>query len=143
MTITETTNYLLRIRRLQLLIWRLQLQHDELQSCLLPAAIRYDKDKVQFSPEDKLSDVAAEVIDIEARIRKLQEQKAMLIMEINLAINALPDDKESAILTAYYVNRMKMEEVADKVGYSVQHTYRLRRRGVTHLGEILEKDVIK
>ena len=138
MTISETYNYLKQVRRLELSIWRLCLQHDELQSCLLPAAIRYDKDKVQVTPEDKLSDVAAAVLDLENRIRELQRQKATLVMEINAAINALPDEKESVILTAYYVKRMSMEDVADKVGYSVQHTYRLRKRGVQHLAEIIK-----
>ena len=74
----------------------------------------------------------------ENRIRELQRQKATLVMEINAAINALPDEKESVILTAYYVKRMSMEDVADKVGYSVQHTYRLRKRGVQHLAEIIK-----
>lgn len=131
-------DYLLRVRKLELSIWRLCLQHDELQSCLLPAAIRYDKDKVQTSPEDKLSDVAAAVLDLEKKIQELRHQKAKLVLEINTAINALPDEKESGILTAYYIKRMSMEDVADKVGYSVQHTYRLRKRGVTHLAEILK-----
>ena len=40
---------------------RLKAKHDELQSCLLPAAIRYDKDKVQTSPEDAMSKIMAEI----------------------------------------------------------------------------------
>lgn len=64
MTITETYNYLLRVREQEWTIWRLTLQHDELQSCLLPAAIRYDKDVVQTSPEDKLSAIALSLIHI-------------------------------------------------------------------------------
>lgn len=138
MTITETYNYLLRVREQEWTIWRLTLQHDELQSCLLPAAIRYDKDVVQTSPEDKLSAIASAVIELEGRIQQLQHQKARLLMEINAAIDKLPDDKESAVLTAYYIKRMTMESVAEKIGHSVQHAYRIRKRGVVHLSEILK-----
>ena len=139
MTLTETYDYLLRVRKMEFAIWKLVLQHEELQSCLLPAAIRYDKDKVQSSPEDKLTDVAAAVLDIESKIRQLHHQKARIILEINAAIDSMPEeyDKEAAIITAYYVKRMTMEEVAYKLGYSLQHTYRLRKRGVSYLSEIL------
>lgn len=139
MTLTETYDYLLRVRKMEFTIWKLCLQHDELQACLLPAAIRYDKDVVQTSPEDKLADVAAAVLDLEGRIQQMRQQKARLIMEINAAIDAMSGeyDKESAILTAYYIKRMTMEDVAYKLGYSVQHTYRLRKRGVQRLSEIL------
>ena len=43
---------------------RLKAKHDELESCLLPAAIRYDKDKVQTSPDDTMSKIMAKAIDM-------------------------------------------------------------------------------
>lgn len=136
MTLTETYEYLQRPRKLQLSIMRLSLQHDELQTCLLPAAIRYDKDVVQTSPEDKLSEVAAAVLDIERKIRLLQQQKAQIILEICSAIDKL-DDKDAVILTAYYVKRMTMSDVADVIDKSLQHTYRLRKKAVQHLSELM------
>lgn len=137
MTITDTYNYLSRIRQQEWTIWRLTLQHDELQSCLLPSGIRYDTDVVQTSPEDKLSTIAGAVIELEGRIQQLKHQKARLIMEVTAAIDQLPDDKESAVLTAYYVKRMTMEGVAEAIGNSTQHAYRIRKRAVSHLTAIL------
>ena len=137
MTITDTYNYLSRIRQQEWTIWRLTLQHDELQSCLLPSGIRYDKDVVQTSPEDKLSTIAGAVIELKGRIQQLKHQKARLIMEVTAAIDQLPDDKESAVLTAYYVKRMTMEGVAEAIGNSTQHAYRIRKRAVSHLTAIL------
>ena len=40
------------VRTIDRTIWRLQLRRDELQSCLLPGAVRYDADRVQSSPQD-------------------------------------------------------------------------------------------
>lgn len=136
MTLTETYEYLQRPRKLELSIMRLSLQHDELQACLLPAAIRYDKDVVQTSPEDKLSEVAAAVLDLEKKIQRLRSQKARLLLEINAAIDKL-DDKDAVILTAYYVKRMTMSDVADVIDKSLQHTYRLRKKAVQHLSELM------
>lgn len=136
MTLTETYEYLQRPRKLELSIMRLSLQHDELQACLLPAAIRYDKDVVQTSPEDKLSEVAAAVLDLENKIQRLRSQKARLLLGINAAIDKL-DDKDAVILTAYYVKRMTMSDVADIIDKSLQHTYRLRKKAVQHLSELM------
>lgn len=136
MTLTETYEYLQRPRKLELSIMRLSLQHDELQACLLPAAIRYDKDVVQSSPEDKLSEVAAAVLDLEKKIQRLRSQKARMLLEINAAIDKL-DDKDAVILTAYYVKRMTMSDVADIIDKSLQHTYRLRKKAVQHLSELM------
>lgn len=136
MTLTETYEYLQRPRKLELSIMRLSLQHDELQACLLPAAIRYDKDVVQTSPDDKLSEVAAAVLDLEKKIQRLRSQKARLLLEINAAIDKL-DDKDAVILTAYYVKRMTMSDVADIIDKSLQHTYRLRKKAVQHLSELM------
>ena len=129
----SSLDFLLQIRVLDRTIWRLTMQRDELQSCLLPAAVRYDKDKVQTSPEDRFGDTAAAVADLDAKITELQKRKARLVITISDAIEHLEDDREKTILTAYYIRRLSMETIADRVGYSVAHTYRLRRAGVSHL----------
>lgn len=124
------SNFLYQVRTIDRTIWRLQLRRDELQSCLLPGAVRYDKDKVQTSPMDKLADIAAAVADLDEKISYLQRSKAAAILETSEAIERLADEREKVILTAFYIGKRSMEEIADKMGYSIQHTYRLRRAGV-------------
>ena len=131
--------YLMTVRRLERRIVRLTIQHDELQTCLLPSAVRYDKDIVQTSPEDKMSDVASAVLDLEKKIKVAKIQKADAIIQISKAIAVLPDDRERDILTAYYIGRSQMEQIASEVGYSLSHTYALRRKGVKYLSELLLK----
>ena len=140
MTIAETVNYLMGVRSFELTIWRLSLQRDELQSCLLPAGIRYDKDVVQTSLEDKLSTIAGAVIELDQRIQELRQQKARLIMRITASIDRLPDSRERTILVAFYIGRKSIKEIADIITYSESHTYQLRRQGVRHLAEILTED---
>jgi len=137
MTISDTYNYLLRVRSLERTIWRLTLQRDELQSCLLPSAIRYDKDVVQVSPEDKLSEIASTVLELDKHIRNLQEQKARTIMETTDAIDQLQDERERTILAAFFIGRVSIEKIGKTMGYSPSHVYTLRRRGVKHLAAML------
>lgn len=137
MDLQETYNYLLQIRRKELTIRRKQLLCEELRSSLGARAIQYDRDRVQTSPVDKVSEIICKVADLEDQIERLQLEKAELIMEINAAIEQLEDDKEAMILTAYYIRRLTMEQVAEEMDYSLQHTYRLRKRGVQHISGIL------
>ena len=137
MDIQETYNYLLQIRRKGHTIRRKQLLCEELRSCLGPKAIRYDGDRVQSSPTDRVSEIVSKVADLEEQIERLQLEKAELVMEVNAAIEQLEDEKEAVILTAYYIRRLTMEQVAEEMDYSLQHTYRLRKRGVQHISEII------
>lgn len=137
MTISDTYKYLKEPRRIEWVIRKYTYQHDALQASLLPSAIRYDKDAVQTSPEDTLSDVASSVLELEKKIRDLECRRANILLTITAAIDRLPDEREAAILSAYYVRRIPMEKVAEQVHWSREHTYRLRKSGVKHLSEIL------
>lgn len=137
MELQEAYNYLLQIRRKSHTIRRKQLLCEELRSSLGARVIRYDRDRVQASPVDKVSEIICKVVDLEEQIEQLQLEKAGLIMEVNAAIEQLEDDKEAMILTAYYIRRLTMEQVAEEMDYSLQHTYRLRKRGVQHISGII------
>ena len=119
-----------RVRSIDRTIWRLTIRRDELQSCLLPGAVRYDVDKVQSSPKDKLADIAAAVVDIDRTISELQRAKADAILQLSERIEKLDDEREKVILTAYFIGRKSMTEISDKLGYSVKHVYRLRKMGL-------------
>ena len=61
---------------------RLKAKHDELETCLLPAAIRYDKDKVQSSPDDQMSKICAEIHELELEMAKVQRKKFVQVEKI-------------------------------------------------------------
>lgn len=134
-SLARVYEHLGRIRVLERQIRRKQLQRDELQSCLLPRAIRYDQDKVQTSPEDVLAETATAVLDLDKEIEQLRRQKARLIRDVVKTIETLEDDREKLILTAYFVSRMTIRQVADEVHYSPTQTYRIYRAGLLHLAE--------
>ena len=112
---------------------RLKAKHDELESCLLPAAIRYDKDKVQSSPEDAMSKIVAEVAELEKEMNRVQQRKANQIAKIDKAISALPSDEERTALTMRYINRISVTDIAEAMGYSVKRVYQFMDRGGTQI----------
>lgn len=135
MTIAEAYAFLDSIRRTEAEIVKKQLQHDELQSCLLPVGIRYDLDKVQSSPSDRMSEIEAKVVDLEREIADLRALKAQLIVEVNAAIVSLENDTEQMILLGFYVGRLPGSKVAEIVHYSVRGVYKAKARAVRHLAE--------
>ena len=130
MTLDETYDFLMQIRRKEIIIRRKETQRDELRACLLPGAIRYDRDRVQSTPTDKMADVIVRVDELDREIEQLRREKASLVIEIS-------DDYERTVLTEFYIARAPMTEVADAINYSVRRAYHFRKMGVTHLGEVL------
>lgn len=117
---------------------RLKAKHDELESCLLPAAIRYDKDKIQTSPEDAMSKIAAEVIDLEKQMAILQRRKAEQVERIDKALKALESDEERTALTMRYINRVPVPDIAKEMGYSTQRIYQFMDKGGAQIAKRLK-----
>ena len=138
MDLNETYDFLMQIRRKEIIIRRKETQRDELRACLLPGAIRYDRDRVQSTPTDKMADVIARVDELDREIEQLRREKALLILRISDAIEQLPDEYEKTVLTMFYIGREAMTEVAKAINYSARRAYYFRKQGVIHLGELLE-----
>ena len=135
MTTSEAYEFLDSIRRMEAEIMKKQLQHDELRSCLLPAGIRYDLDKVQSSPSDRMSVIEAKVVDLGREIEDLKMRKAKLIVEVNAAVTQLGNDTEEIILLGFYVGRLPARRLADMLHYTVRGIYKAKRRAVIHLAQ--------
>ena len=138
----ETYDFLLSPRRIADEIWRLDIRRRELRACLLPAAIVYDKDRVQTTPDDMMADTMADVVDLDAQIEILQRQRARQIRRIGKALDMLEDSREKAILEAYYIGQKSMTDIADRMNYSLQHTYRLKRDGVEKMRKMRNTHVL-
>ena len=128
--------YMRQVRQIELRIRRLTLQIEELESCLLPQGIRYDRDKVQTSPEDTLSRITGKIMELEKERTQLSRERALLLLEIQDALDQLESEPERIVLEAYYLSRMSMREISDMIGYSIRQAYRLRTAGLQKLAHI-------
>lgn len=128
--------YMMQVRRIELRIRRISLQIEELESSLLPQGIRYDKDKVQTSPEDTLSKIAGKILELEKQRTQLVRERALLLMEIQDVLDQLENEQEQIVLEAYYLSRMPMRDIADMINYSIRSVYTFRKRGLQKLAII-------
>lgn len=135
MTISEAYEFLDSVRKMEAEIMKKQLQHDELQSCLLPKAITYDSDRVQTSPDDAMSKIASRVLDLEKEIRQMRARKANRIVTVSTAISKLENDTEQIILMAFYVGRLPASRIAEITHYTVRGVYKVKHRAVVHMAE--------
>jgi DNA-directed RNA polymerase specialized sigma subunit len=125
--------YLESIRRMDRRIMMLTSKKNALESCLLPGAIRYDRDKVQTSPEDKTQIILAEVLELEKKIDNLRWGKSTKIHEVYDTIQKLKNEDEREVLTYYYVDKKDINDIAKMMHYSAAGIYGLRSRGCNNI----------
>lgn len=135
MTIKEAYDFLYSVQHIERQIEICKTRQEALRMCLLPQGIRYDLDKIQTTPTDRISDIEADIADLSAEIARLTDEKYEQIKRISVAISALDDDVEQVVLNAYYIGRMPMKKVADTVHYSLRGAYKIKKRGVQHLAK--------
>ena len=126
---------LYRIRDTQKEINELKQRIDEEYYSLLPQAIRYDLDKVQTSPQDRMPYVMGR---IDEHTRIMCDRLSHLLVRKQRAehlINKLEDTRQRQVLDLYFlsVERMTMKKIADKMGYSEQQTFRYYSEGLKNL----------
>ena len=137
MTLNATYDFLMQVRRKEIVIRRKEALRDELVACLGPRGARFDQNGVRHSGGNMTEKVMARVADLDTEIEQLKREKVLSIFETSDAIERLDNDKEKAVLTAFYIKAVPMDVVAKMVCYSVRHAYLLRKRGVEYLMEVL------
>lgn len=135
-------NHFMKVRRVEFKIQKLKYRRAALEACLLPPAIRYDKDKVQVSPSDKISEIMAEIDKIDRKIAELMADNIAAIREVSEAIDALEDDREKAVLSGYLLAGKSMASIADDIHYSREQTYRVYRKGMTKMTQMTQINVV-
>ena len=121
--------YLSQIRKLEQSIRWYDTEIDRNRLSLLPGAVRYDTDRVQTSPEDKLAAVAVRIEEL--RLKQMQKRQELsqlrdkIVAEL-MTINA----KRAEVLYLRYVRGMRYERIALTLTYSVDHVKRLHGWGL-------------
>ena len=105
---------------------------------LLPSGIRYDRDKIQTSPDDTMSKVMAKAVDmqreLENSIAELQERH----IRTEQLITRLDNSDEREVLRYYYLDSnngvpLTWEQVAIRMNFAVRHVHRIHDRALVDL----------
>lgn len=108
---------------------------EEAELALLPSGIRYDRDKVQASPDDPMLKLAVKLEYYEAELRKHQAALLAKRMKAFRMVSRLTDSTQRQVLELYFLGgrRIRMREVAKIIGYSEQSTYRIYKDALKNL----------
>lgn len=136
MDLQETYIFFGQVRLHENKIKRLTNTINELKSCLYPGGIRYDLDKVNTSPKDKMSEIYARIDELEREIEQEYEFKAQAVLKIDNTLKTIPEGDGKTILAEYYIARKSMPKIASEMGYSMRHCFRLRSQTIKQLVEV-------
>lgn len=131
-------DFLYQVKRERLEVEQLNNEIDQMHTSLLPAGIRYDKDKVQTSPSDSMSEAVAQIVDYETqlgqRLAKLYANKRYA----ETLIVQLEDSRERQVITLFFlsIKPLRMEDVAVRMDYSVQRCWQFYDSALENLEKI-------
>ncbi len=93
----------------------------------IPSGISYDRDKVQTSPRDSMSEAMIESADYEKELEKHLNKLMARSAYAARIISSVPAVDQRRVLEAYYLHmgNPTWEEVADMLDFSVQRIYQL------------------
>ena len=143
MTVGEIKEIFKQVRKAQIEIRHILRLIEREELTLLPKAIRYDRDKVQVSPDDILARSAAEIADMKEELGKSFYMLRCKMGYAESLIAKLDDTDEREVLRYYYLDNnasgglMTWAEVAEIMGFNERTIYRLHGSALVHLSEKL------
>lgn len=103
-----------------------------LEECLLPSGIRYDKDNVQTSPSDKLPEIAAEIVDLEDEHKRLEKDILKAGDRIKEMCNSLTDI-ESTVIMMKFIACQTFDQISLTTNYSKGGVWHIYRKAIDRL----------
>lgn len=140
MTRQEAFVFLGQVRGFDNKIKRLERTIESLRYNLTPGAIRYDKDRVDTSPQDQMTELFAKIDQYERELQVEYAKRAEVVLKVDNALNRMNDTKERIVLKEYYIGKINLRDIADGLGITVRHCIRLKNNGVSMFAEVMSHD---
>lgn len=116
----------------------LNAQIEEIWLSQLPSGIRYDRDRVQTSPDDQMIKAAAKVEELAAELNEELEKLQIKRREAKRMIGRLKKANYRKVLRLYFldIRLLTMQDVADEMHYTLRWTYKLYKKALKELEEV-------
>ena len=85
------------------------------------------------SPDAAYVKTVEKIVDLECKIRREIDTIVDQISEVSAVINLLDDPNERLLLKLRYVEMLKWEDVAKRMGYTKRYTEKLHKRAIEHI----------
>ena len=101
-------------------------------------AIRYDKDRVQVSPQDYMTMALADVLELEKRISEQIDNLEEMKGQAYIIVRKIEAPEQRAIIEWYYLNGLSMIDTAERLNMSERSAYYLREDALKSFESIKE-----
>lgn len=144
---TDVKIFLRQIRMYRLEVIELEERIERLHPAVHQPAIRYDIDKVQSQPVDPNDKYIDKLSDYQNKLNKYKDELADMCRQAESMIESLTTSEQRRVLRAYYLPDIHSnkplptwEDVADKLGYSVQNVWIIHSKALKVLNKQRKKD---
>ena len=93
-------------------------------------AIRYDKDRVQTSPNDYLAMAMDDIIKIESQIEEEEKEIEQIRADAYSVVRKMENVEHRAVLEWYYLNGLSMANTAFQMNRSERSAYDLKEEAI-------------
>ena len=135
---TRADNYLRKIQAVEKI---LKNKRDELEALRYKAsgagAIRYDKDRVQTSPQDYLAMAMVDIVEIEKQIEEDEASIEDMKGQAYSIVRRMEQADHRALIEWFYLNGLPMQVVSLKMNMSERNAYYLRDDALEEYGKIM------
>lgn len=114
-------------------IRRKQLRVEELETILMPNAIRYDIEKVQHEPTDNLADIVAEIAEVKKKIERLKNELMKVQGAIDKRIRTLTSEGQQKVMYCRYIRCLSQNQTAERLGISRESVNQFERKAFRKL----------
>lgn len=133
--------YLNRIGKLNQKINMLEQRYEQMrESAMNAGALRYDKDPVQCSPEDKLSRIVCDYLTLNDHINEEIDRLAAMKVDAVGVIRIACGESEQRVLIERCVYIQSVKAVASVINIQPRSVFRIQSRALQQLGEYLSKE---
>lgn len=110
-------------RKIRGQIKKAEAEMEGLKLSMLPGAIRYDKDKVQASPQDPMAQYAVRLDELERKIEDLQTEYLNAQDEVVAVANELTSPGD-VIITLRFISGWDFQSIAKEISMSERQMFR-------------------
>lgn len=129
------------LRRIQDVERILNNKRDELEALRYKAggagAIRYDKDRVQTSPQDFLAMAMSDIVELEKQIEEDEACIENTKGEAYAIVRKMQQPEHRTLIVWFYLNGIPMPETAQKMNMSERNAYYLKDDALECFGALM------
>lgn len=130
--------FLRKYRNMQYKIRNIESEIEEIETRLMPSAIRTDKEPTGGSPLYYGDELLAEAADRKQELYEMREQALRIMIEISDIIDKVRPEELSRLLHMRYIECLTWEEIAVDLHYDIRWVYRLHGQALVKVQGILE-----